>query len=62
MFEIISDKINDPQFVIAVILALAAAPAVLTVGTQFLETDTLGSRMKAVSTERKKFAPANASA
>lgn len=55
MFDILSDKINDPQFLLAIFLAVAAAAAVLTVGTQFLETDTLGSRMKAVSTERDKI-------
>ncbi len=55
MFDIISEKINDPQFMLALVLAVAAAAAVLTVGTQFLETDTLGSRMKAVSTERDKI-------
>jgi tight adherence protein C len=55
MFDLISDKVNDPQFLLAVFLAIAAAAAVLTVGTQFLETDTLGSRMKAVSTERDKI-------
>lgn len=55
MFDLISDKINDPQFLLALLLSVAAAAAVLTVGTQFLETDTLGSRMKAVSTERDKI-------
>lgn len=55
MFELISEKVNDPQFLLALLLAVAAAAAVLTVGTQFLETDTLGSRMKAVSTERDKI-------
>ncbi|MGE3644898.1 MAG: type II secretion system F family protein [Beijerinckiaceae bacterium] len=55
MFDLISEKVNDPQFMLAILLAVAAAAAVLTVGTQFLESDTLGSRMKAVSTERDRI-------
>lgn len=55
MFELVADKVSDPQFLLAVLLSIAAVATALTIGTQFLETDTLGTRMKAVSTERDKI-------
>lgn len=55
MLEIISDKINDPQFMFSILIAVAAIATVLTVTMPLLETDTLGKRMKAVSVERDRI-------
>ena len=55
MFEALSRNISDPQFLLAVLLSVAAVATVLTIGAQFLEADSLGARMKAVSTERDRI-------
>ena len=55
MLDLIIDKINDPQFVISVLVAIAAVAAVLTIAMPLLETDTLGKRMKSVGAERERI-------
>ncbi|MBV9243732.1 MAG: type II secretion system F family protein [Methylobacteriaceae bacterium] len=55
MLDIIYEKLTDPQFTIGLLVAVAAAATVLTVAMPFLETDTLGRRMRAVSTERDRI-------
>jgi len=55
MFELISEKINDPHFVLMVLVAIAAIAAVITVAMPLLETDVLGNRMKAVAQERERM-------
>lgn len=55
MFDLISEKINDPQFVFSILIAIAAIATVLTVTMPLLESDTLGKRMKAVSVERDRI-------
>ena len=49
MVDLIVAKINDPQFVVSVLVAIAAAATVLTLAMPLLQTDNLGRRMKAVS-------------
>ena len=46
MFESLSDKINDPQFMLAVLTAIATMAAVITVAMPLLQSDTLAQRMK----------------
>ena len=55
MFEIIGEKINDPQFMFSVLIAIAAIATVLTVAMPLLDGDTLGKRMNAVSVERDRL-------
>lgn len=55
MFDTIADKLVDPQFWLTIVLALAATATVLTAAMPLLESDTLGKRMKAVSSERDKI-------
>jgi tight adherence protein C len=55
MFESLADRINDPQFLFAILIAVAAAATVLTVAMPLLESDSLGKRMKAVSVERDRI-------
>ena len=55
MLDLISDKINDPQFMFSILIAIAAIATVLTVTMPLLEVDTLGKRMKAVSVERDRI-------
>ena len=55
MFDLVYAKLSDPQFVISVLVAIAAAGTVLTVGMPLLESDSLGRRMKAVSSERERI-------
>ena len=55
MFGLIYDSLSNPHFLISGLVAIAAAAAVLTVAMPLFETDTLGRRMKAVSTERDRI-------
>ena len=55
MLELISEKVNDPQFMFSILIAIAAIATVLTVAMPLLEGDTLGKRMKAVSVERDRI-------
>ncbi len=55
MFDLVYSKLSDPQFVISVLIAIAAAATVLTIGMPLLETDGLTRRMKAVSSERERI-------
>ena len=52
MMEFIFTKLTDPQFLLSALIAIAAAATVLTVAMPLLEGDTLGKRMKSVSSER----------
>jgi tight adherence protein C len=53
MLNIIFQKLLDPQFMVAVLGAIAAAATVLTLAMPLLDGDTLNKRMKAVGTERE---------
>ena len=55
MFDLVYAKLSDPHFMVAALFAIAAAASVLTVAMPLIETDTLGTRMKAVSTERERI-------
>ncbi len=55
MFDILADKINDPQFMFSILIAIAAIATVLTVAMPMLEGDTLNKRMNAVSVERDRI-------
>ncbi len=55
MIEIFSEKVNDPQFMFSILVAIAAIATVLTVTMPLLEGDTLGKRMNAVSVERDRI-------
>lgn len=48
-------KLADPQFLAAMLAALAAGATVITVGMPLLESDGLGKRMKAVADERERI-------
>ena len=55
MIEMIYDKLSDTQFMVGLLVAIAAVATVLTVAMPLLVTDTLGKRMKAVSVERDRI-------
>ena len=55
MMEFIFTKLTDPQFLLSALIAIAAAATVLTVAMPLLEGDTLGKRMKSVSSERDRI-------
>ena len=55
MFDVIMEKVNDPQFMFSVLIAIAAIATVLTVAMPLLDGDTLGKRMNAVSVERDRI-------
>jgi tight adherence protein C len=52
MLNIVFQKLLDPQFMVAILGAIAAAATVLTLAMPLLDGDTLNKRMKAVGTER----------
>jgi tight adherence protein C len=52
MINLIFQKLLDPQFIVSVLGAIAAAATVLTLAMPMLEGDTLNKRMKAVGSER----------
>ena len=55
MMDLIIKKLTDPNFVVGVLAAIAVGATVVTVVTPFVETDTLGRRMKQVSSERERI-------
>ena len=55
MFDAISERINDPQFLLSLMFAIAAAATVLGLAMPYMERDTLGGRMRAVSVERERI-------
>ncbi len=55
MFEIILERLDDPQFILSVLVALAAAATVLTVAMPLLDSDTLSRRMKSAALERDRI-------
>ena len=55
MMALMSERINDPQFMFSLLLAIAAAATVLTIAMPLLDSDSLGARMKAVSVERERI-------
>ena len=55
MIDILYARLSDQHFVTGVLAAIAAAAAILTIVMPLLETDTLGRRMKQVSSERERI-------
>jgi tight adherence protein C len=55
MLDLIIAKLNDLQFVVSVLVAIATAATVLTLAMPLLETDTLSRRMKSVGAERDRI-------
>ncbi len=55
MFDLIFAKLSDQQFLVGLLVMVAAAATVITVSMPFLETDTLGRRMKSMATERERI-------
>jgi tight adherence protein C len=55
MLDLITDKLSDPHFVAGLLVAIGCAASVLTLAMPLLQTDNLGRRMKAVSSERDKI-------
>jgi tight adherence protein C len=55
MFEVIFSRLDDPQFIISILVALATAATILTIAMPLLETDTLGRRIKAAAVERDRI-------
>ena len=55
MMEFLYTKLLDPQFLLSAAIAIAAAATVLTVAMPLLEGDSLGTRMKSVSSERDRI-------
>jgi tight adherence protein C len=55
MIELIIAKLADGHFIAGILVAIGCAATILTVAMPLLQTDTLGRRMKAVSTEREKI-------
>ena len=51
----IADKVTDPQFLLALLVAVAAAATVLTIAIPLTEGSNLQKRMKNVATERDKI-------
>ena len=55
MFNFIFEKLTNGQFMFGIMVAIATAATILTIAMPLLETDTLGRRMKSVSTERERI-------
>jgi tight adherence protein C len=55
MVDIIIAKLTDGHFLAGILVALGCAATILTLAMPLLQTDNLGRRMKAVSTEREKI-------
>ena len=55
MFDLIYSKLSDPQFILSVLVAIAAAATVLTVALPLVDRDPLKGRMKSVSDERERI-------
>lgn len=55
MMDQIYERLSDQHFMAGLLAAIAAAATILTVVMPLLETDTLGKRMKQVSSERERI-------
>jgi tight adherence protein C len=55
MLDLLLHRLTDPQFMLTVLIAIAAAATVLTLAMPLLESDMLGRRMKAVAIERDRI-------
>jgi len=55
MVDLILEKLSDRTFMISLLIAIAVGATVLTIVMPFLQTDTLGRRMKQVSSERERI-------
>ncbi len=55
MFDLIYDKLADHHFMSSLLAAVAAGATILMLVMPLLETDTLGRRMKQVSSERERI-------
>lgn len=55
MWDLISEKVNNPQFVVSVLAAIAAIATILTLAMPFLDNDVLAGRMKSVASERDRI-------
>jgi tight adherence protein C len=55
MLDLLIEKMSDGHFMAGLLVALGCAATVLTLAMPLLQTDNLGRRMKAVSTERERI-------
>lgn len=55
MIDLIANKLVDSQFLLGILVAIAAAATVLTLAMPLAEGSTLGKRMRNVATEREKI-------
>ncbi len=55
MVDLILEKLSDRAFMISLLIAIAVGATVITIVMPFLQTDTLGRRMKQVSSERERI-------
>ncbi|MGA2792093.1 MAG: type II secretion system F family protein [Roseiarcus sp.] len=55
MLDLLIEKLSDGRFMAGLLVALGCAATVLTLAMPLLQTDNLGRRMKAVSTERERI-------
>ena len=55
MFDLLIEKLSNPHFVAGLLVAIGCAASVLTLAMPLLQTDNLGRRMKAVSSERERI-------
>ncbi len=53
MMNLILHKLVDPQFLFTLMVAVATAATIITLGLTFVEGDNLSRRMRAVSVERE---------
>jgi tight adherence protein C len=53
MMDLIFHKLVDPQFLFTLMVAVATAATIITLGMTFVEGDNLARRMRAVSIERE---------
>jgi tight adherence protein C len=55
MISLIAEKMTDSQFLLGLLVAIAAAATVLTIAIPLTEGNSLHKRMKSVATEREKI-------
>jgi tight adherence protein C len=55
MLDLLMTKLTDGHFLAGILVALGCAATILTVAMPLFQTDNLGRRMKAVSTERERI-------
>jgi len=55
MFDLIYEKLTDTQFLLSLLVAIATAATIITVGMPFLQADSLTRRMKSVASERTRI-------